>query len=431
MSKNIIIIGAQWGDEGKGKMVDWLCEQVDAVVRFQGGNNAGHTVIVNGEKTVLHLIPSGILHPNVVCLLGNGMVLSPEAFLKELNELKEKKINIEQRLFISPQISLLLPYHVALDGAGEAKSDKPIGTTKRGIGPAYEDHAARRGLRAEDLQNELQLIYRLKNLAEYHNFQLEHYYRLEPIPYNKVLSDLLNARDILLPMIADVSVMLDQYRRENKSVLFEGAQGTMLDVDFGTYPFVTSSHTIAGSASTGTGVGPNVFDEILGVFKAYLTRVGSGPFVTELLGDVGKHLAEKGKEFGATTGRARRCGWLDLVALKYAIRLNGITGLILTKSDVLDELKEIKVCTAYRYQNKILENFPTDISVLEKCEPVYETLAGWQSQTLGIQEAEDFPENFKKYLAYIESQLNVPIKMVSTGPERDAIVRTDELFLNH
>jgi len=404
MSQNIIIVGTQWGDEGKGKIVDWLCEQVDAVVRFQGGHNAGHTVIVNDEKTVLHLIPSGILHKKVVCLLGNGMVFSPEAFLKELNELKTKGIEVKDRLFISSQISLLLPYHVALDGAREAKSDKPIGTTKRGIGPAYEDRVARRGLRAVDLLDEARLKERLKVLADYHNFQLQQYYQLESIPYEKVLTELLEMRKTLVPMITDVSAMLEQYMKEDKSILFEGAQGTMLDLDFGTYPYVTSSNTIAGGASAGTGVGPRVFDQVLGVVKAYLTRVGEGPFVTELRDKIGKHIADRGKEFGATTGRPRRCGWLDLMALKYAIRINGITGLILTKPDVLDELDEIKVCIAYRYKDKILEHLPTDPTVLEKCEPVYEILPGWRTSTLGLTNKKDFPENFKKYLQYIETE---------------------------
>lgn len=339
MSKNVVVLGTQWGDEGKGKIVDLLTDQADAVVRFQGGHNAGHTLVIDGHKTVLHLIPSGILRQQVQCFIGNGVVLSPEALLKEMAELEAKDVPVRERLKISPACPLILPYHVALDQAREAKRGyEKIGTTGRGIGPAYEDKAARRGLRLGDLQDEHRFARKLKEVMEYHNFALEHYYRVEPLDYDTVLADTLAMAPELLPMMADVTSRLHELRRDGANIMFEGAQGSLLDIDHGTYPFVTSSNTTAGGTATGSGFGPLYLDYVLGITKAYTTRVGSGPFPTELFDETGKHLADRGHEFGATTGRARRCGWFDAVALRTAVNINSVSGICLTKLDVLDGL---------------------------------------------------------------------------------------------
>lgn len=420
MGKNIIIVGTQWGDEGKGKIIDWLCTQgkIDAVVRFQGGHNAGHTVIVNGKKMVFRLIPSGILNKHVKCLLGNGIVLNIDSFIKELDELNNNRIAIKNRLFISSRCSLLLDYHIALDSARENVAKYPIGTTKRGIGLAYEDKIARRGLRAEDLFCETTLKEKLIILADYHNFQLKHYYHQQTIPYSMVLDKLLRIRDELIGMIKNVTELLNTYHSANKSILFEGAQGTLLDLDFGTYPYVTSSNTISAGATMGTGFGFNQFDAILGITKTYVTRVGEGPFLTEQKNKIGERLAIAGAEFGSVTSRPRRCGWLDLVLLQYSCQINALSGLIITKPDVLDEFEEIKVCKAYRYKDQILNTIPYNPQVLSQCVPIYDTLPGWKCSTTGITVKDKLPKNLLQYLQYIEEAIGKPIVLLSTGPER-------------
>lgn len=406
MARNIIILGMQWGDEGKGKIVDFLTENAAGVVRFQGGNNAGHTVIVDGKKTILRLIPSGILHPNVDCFIGNGLVLSPEAFVKELEELERNGIKVTNRLHISKACSLLLPYHVALDRARErAQGKNAIGTTNRGIGPAYEDKVARRGLRTCDLLDPEQLGVKLEALHKYHNFLLLNYYQAEPLAFKKVLNNLLIHAKRISPMLANVDELLFDFRRRNKKLLFEGSQGTFLDIDHGTYPFVTSSNTTAGAAATGSGFGPLYFDYVLGVTKVYTTRVGAGPFPTELKNNIGKYIAEHGNEFGSVTGRERRCGWFDAFMAKKAIRINSISGLCVMKIDVLDNLPVVRICVDY--QNN---------------EPVYEDFPGWKESTLGIKKYSELPKNAQNYLRRIEQLLEVPIDIISTGPNRDETI---------
>ncbi len=418
MGKNIVILGTQWGDEGKGKIVDLLTDQAEVVVRFQGGHNAGHTLVIDGKKTVLHLIPSGILRDKVLCLIGNGVVLSPEALLKEMGELEQKGIPVRERLRISAVCPLILPYHVSLDQAREkARGNAKIGTTGRGIGPAYEDKVARRGLHLGDMTNPKLFAEKLREVLDYHNFALTKYYNTLAVDYQQVLDQALDQAQQLIPMIADVTGILHQYRKEGRNLLFEGAQGSLLDIDHGTYPYVTSSNTTAGGASTGTGVGPMYLDYILGITKAYTTRVGAGPFPTELFDDVGQHMAERGHEFGATTGRGRRCGWLDLVALKHSMQINSITGLCLTKLDVLDGLKTIKVCVGYEGQN-VQEHGVFSSDVMLNSTPVYEELPGWDQSTVGAQSLNDLPANAIAYIKYIEQALNVPIDIVSTGPDR-------------
>lgn len=420
MGKNIVIIGSQWGDEGKGKVVDLLTEEVQAVVRYQGGHNAGHTLVINGEKTVLHLIPSGILHPQVECYIGNGVVISLKALTQEMTVLESKGTSLRDRLRISGGCALVLPTHVALDKAREKLSGvHAIGTTGRGIGPAYEDKIARRGVRVADLLNEALYCEKLRELVAYHNFLLTHYYHESPISFDEVLTESLQAIAQLKPLVADVTEILNQYRLQGKNILFEGAQGTLLDIDHGTYPFVTSSNTTAGGAATGSGFGPRYFDYILGISKAYTTRVGAGPFPTELFSKEGAMIAERGQEFGSTTGRARRCGWLDLVALKRAIYINSLTGLCITKLDVLDEMQTIRVCVNYRHEEKdevAMNNLTPDNYGLYQ--PIYEDLPGWQSSTKGIQRFNDLPKNAQQYLKMIEEQAGIPIDIISTGPNR-------------
>ena len=384
MSKNVVILGTQWGDEGKGKIVDLLTDQAKAVVRFQGGHNAGHTLVIDGEKTVLHLIPSGVLRENVQCLIGNGVVLAPDALLKEIAELEAKGVPVRKRLRISPACPLILPYHVALDQAREAKrGSAKIGTTGRGIGPAYEDKVARRGLRLGDLQDKQRFASKLKDVMEYHNFALKRYYMVEPVSYEKVLEDTLAMAEQILPMVADVTTILHECRNTGVNIMFEGAQGSLLDIDHGTYPYVTSSNTTAGGTATGSGFGPLYLDYVLGITKAYTTRVGSGPFPTELFDDVGAHLAEKGHEFGATTGRPRRCGWFDAVALRHAVNINSISGICLTKLDVLDGLETIKICVGYTCKDGKPVPNPVDSEDYEALVPVYEDVPGWSETTLG------------------------------------------------
>jgi adenylosuccinate synthase len=423
MGKSIIILGSQWGDEGKGKVVDLLMEQASVVTRFQGGHNAGHTLVINGVKTILRLIPSGILHPHVQCLIGNGVVLSPTALLQEIGELEQRGIIVKERLRISEACVLILPYHVALDHVREkAKGKAAIGTTGRGIGPAYEDKVARRALRFGDLFDPKRFAAKLEEVLEYHNFILQHYHHHEPIDFHQLLDNTLALAPQFEPMKADVSALLADYRQQGKNILFEGAQGTLLDIDHGTYPFVTSSNTVAGAACVGSGFGPRYIDDVLGITKAYTTRVGSGPFPTELNDDVGKLLATRGNEFGSVTGRPRRCGWLDMVIVRRSIQLNSFSGLCITKLDVLDDLPTIRICTAYRLGDKQITNLPTEATDLAACEPIYEDVPGWQASTVGVKIFAELPINAQKYLLRIQELAGIPIDMVSTGPERSQTI---------
>jgi len=427
LSKKVVVVGTQWGDEGKGKIVDLLTETASVVVRFQGGHNAGHTLVIDGEKTVLHLIPSGVLRENVHCLIGNGVVLAPDALFVEVDELEAKGVPVSERLGISEACPLILPHHIALDMAREHKlGNKAIGTTGRGIGPAYEDKVARRGLRLGDLVYDNQFADKLQNVMEFHNFSLQNYYKVDAVDYQQVLDEMLAYRDRLAQLTVDVTQLLDDYTREGRAMMFEGAQGMMLDIDHGTYPFVTSSNTSAGSAATGSGVGPNAFNTILGIVKAYTTRVGAGPFPTELACEVGEHLGTKGHEFGATTGRSRRCGWFDAVLMRRSRQVNGLTSLSLTKLDVLDGLPELKICTAYEYDGGQITNAPVGADALQRCKPVYENMPGWTENTQGIQEFNELPDAAQKYVKRLEELVEVPIDIVSTGPDRaETIVLKD------
>jgi adenylosuccinate synthase len=423
VGKSVVVIGAQWGDEGKGKVVDLLTEQVTAVARFQGGHNAGHTLVIDGRKTILRLIPSGILHKSVRCYIGNGVVLSPTAFLQEVGELEKAGVDVVGRLFISDSCALIMPYHVALDRAREvARGKAAIGTTGRGIGPAYEDKVARRGIRFSDLFDEALFRERLKEVLDYHNFVLKNYHQAETLDYATTCDEMLALASALRPFRADVARALAEVRQEGKNILFEGAQGTFLDIDHGTYPFVTSSNTVAGNASTGTGIGPRHLDYILGITKAYSTRVGAGPFPTELQDEIGQHLAKQGNEFGSVTGRPRRCGWLDMVMLRRALWLNSFSGFCVTKLDVLDGLKTLKICTHYQLDGKELAYPPSELKELMRCQPVYEELPGWESPTIGMTQFAELPANAQKYLLRIEELAGVPIHMISTGPDRNAAI---------
>lgn len=419
MGKNVVVLGTQWGDEGKGKIVDLLTEQVRYVSRFQGGHNAGHTLVIEGKTTILHLIPSGILHDGVLCLIGNGVVLAPDALLKEIKELEEQGIAARERLRLSPACPLILPYHVALDQAREcARGNAKIGTTGRGIGPAYEDKVARRGLRLGDLLDEKSFAKKLKEVVAYHNFALTEYYKVDPVDYDTVLKDTLALGEQMKPLIADVTSALHEAREAGENILFEGAQGSLLDIDHGTYPFVTSSNTTAGGAATGSGFGPLYLDYVLGITKAYTTRVGSGPFPTELDCEVGEHLGVKGHEFGATTGRKRRTGWFDAVAVKHAVRINSVSGICLTKLDVLDGLKEIKICVGYSDTQGQPVPVPYDAEGWEKVQPQYETLPGWTETTFGAKSLNELPENAKAYIRRLEVLIGAPVDIISTGPDR-------------
>jgi adenylosuccinate synthase len=424
MGKNVVVLGMQWGDEGKGKIVDLLTQHAQAVARFQGGHNAGHTLKIKGEKTVLRLIPSGILHPSVLCYIGNGVVVSPEALLSEIKELEAKGVAVRERLLISQACPLILPCHVALDKAREAKKGATaIGTTGRGIGPAYEDKVARRALKASDLLHPGRLESKLRELLEYHNFVLQHYHQEKPIDYDALLAQCYQWSEQLSPMICDVTERLHAHRRENHSILFEGAQGIYLDIDHGTYPYVTSSNTCVGSVTNGAGVGPHYLNYILGVAKAYTTRVGGGPFITELQDAIGKRLAERGNEFGAVTGRPRRCGWLDMVLLRRSIELNSITGVCLTKLDVMDGLDVIRIATAYRdAAGNVFTAPPPMADDFEGLEPVYEEMPGWQESTADVTSFEQLPTKAQAYVKRIESLLGVPVDMLSTGAERDSTI---------
>lgn len=429
MGKNVVILGTQWGDEGKGKIVDLLTDQVAAVVRYQGGHNAGHTLVIDGEKTVLHLIPSGILRSNVMCFIGNGVVLSPEALLKELKALEAKGVPVRDRLRISPACPLILPYHVALDQAREkARGEAKIGTTGRGIGPAYEDKVSRRGLRVADLFHRERFAAKLGEVLDYHNFALQHYYKVDPVDFQKTLDEAMEYAEWLRPLMTDVTARLHELRREGANIMFEGAQGSLLDIDHGTYPFVTSSNTTAGGTATGSGFGPLYLDYVLGITKAYTTRVGSGPFPTELFDEVGARLAERGHEFGSTTGRARRCGWFDAVILRRAIEINSISGLCLTKLDVLDGLDTIRICVGYRNADGAVIEAPTDADSYIGLEPVYEDVPGWHESTLGIKTLEGLPANARAYISRVEELVGAPIDIISTGPDRHETVILRKLF---
>lgn len=428
MARNVVVVGTQWGDEGKGKIVDLLTEQTPVVVRYQGGHNAGHTLKIKGEKTVLRLIPSGILRKHVHCYIGNGVVLSPDALLAEVAELEAKGIDVRSRLSISEACPLLLASHVALDKAREAKKGKAaIGTTGRGIGPAYEDKIARRAVKVGDLFHPERLRDKLAELLEYHNFLLEHFYKQEAVSLEETLQMTTQWAQALAPMVCDVTERLHAHRAKGDAILFEGAQGVYLDVDHGTYPFVTSSNTCVGSVTNGAGMGPRYIDYVLGITKAYTTRVGGGPFPTELHDEIGKRLAERGHEFGAVTGRPRRCGWFDAVLVKRSIELNSITGICLTKLDVLDGLESIKIATAYRKANGELLNHPPAMAAdFEGLTPVYEEMPGWSESTMDLTSMNDLPANAKAYVARLETLLGIPVSILSTGPERDStIVLTD------
>lgn len=423
---NLVIVGTQWGDEGKGKIVDLLAEYSDFVVRFQGGNNAGHTMVVNGEQFISHLVPSGILQKKV-CIIGNGMVVDPGVLLDEIDYLRGKGVQIDPEvLLISQKAHVIMPYHKALDAAREGcgKSRK-IGTTGRGIGPCYEDKAARRGIRFIDLLDE-DFENNVRAIAEEKNFYLSKFHELDTIDVDELVNTYKSYRDRLAPHITDISVVLDRAVRSGSRILFEGAQGTHLDIDHGTYPYVTSSNTISGNACCGTGIGPKRIDHVIGIVKAYTTRVGEGPFPTELFDATGDYLQEKGAEFGATTGRRRRCGWIDIVMLRNAVRLNSLTGLALTKLDVLGGLDEIRICTGYRYRGEAIEHFPVSLNVLAECDPIFETVAGWKEDISGIRDFGDLPENTRSYLSSIEKLTETPVDLISVGPGRN-----ETILMNH
>jgi adenylosuccinate synthase len=420
---NLAVLGAQWGDEGKGKIVDLLTPRFDIVARYQGGHNAGHTVYVNGTKFVLRLIPSGILHPDVVCVIGNGVVVDPQALFSELDELTRNGINVKNRLFVSDKAHLILPYHRDLDLLSEARrGERKIGTTSRGIGPAYEDKIGRRGIRAGDLADPRGLEQNVRANVEARNRLVQDSH----MEWQPVLQQLLESGARLLPIVRDISLMLAEAMRAGQSILFEGAQGTLLDIDHGTYPYVTSSNASIGGVCTGLGVGPRAINGVLGVVKAYTTRVGEGPLPTELTGEMGDRLRDSGNEYGAVTGRPRRCGWYDAVAVRYGVRINGLDALALTKLDVLDGLERIEICTAYRCGSRTLIEFPSDLSQLAACEPIYESMPGWDAPTRGARRFSDLPDNARRYIARLEQVSGIPAAIVSTGSDReDTILRED------
>ena len=423
MARNVVVIGTQWGDEGKGKIVDWLTDHVAAVVRFQGGHNAGHTLVLKGRKTILRLIPSGILHPQVKCFIGNGVVVSPEALMQELDELEKAGIPATRQLRISEACPLILPHHVAIDKARElAKGEAKIGTTGRGIGPAYEDKVARRAIRMQDLYARERFAAKLGEVLDYHNFVLKNYFKAETIDFQKTLDDTLALAERLKPMVADVSGEVNALIREGKSILFEGAQAALLDVDHGTYPFVTSSNCVAGQAAAGAGVGPGQLHYILGVAKAYATRVGGGRFPTELDDEVGEHLRVRGNEFGSVTGRPRRCGWFDAAALKRAVQLNGLSGICIMKLDVLDGLDAVRVAVGYKVGNETRDIFPTGAEALAICEPVYEEHPGWKESTVGVKSFDKLPKNAQNYIRRLEELVGAPMALISTGPDREETI---------
>ena len=425
MARNVVVIGTQWGDEGKGKVVDWLTDHAQGVVRFQGGHNAGHTLVIGGQKTALQLIPSGIMRPGVACYIGNGVVLSVPDVLREIDKLEASGVEVASRLKISEACPIILPYHTALDAAREiARGASKIGTTGKGIGPAYEDKVARRAIRVADLLNETRLAEKLRENLDYHNFVLVNYLKATAVDYQKTLDDALSTVPRIRPMVTDVSSALHAAYKNGANLLFEGAQGSLLDVDHGTYPFVTSSNCVAGNAAAGSGVGPNMLHYVLGITKAYTTRVGSGPFPSELPTDqgVGKHLASVGHEFGTVTGRARRCGWFDAALLKRSVQINGVSGMCLTKLDVLDGVESLKLCTGYKLNGKIVDIFPSGAEEAAACEPIYEEMPGWTEVTVGAQTMDALPPAARAYVKRIEELVGVPVDMVSTGPDREETI---------
>ncbi|MEN8106391.1 MAG: adenylosuccinate synthase [Pseudomonadota bacterium] len=425
MGKNVVVIGTQWGDEGKGKVVDLLTDKASAVVRFQGGHNAGHTLVIDGQQTILHLIPSGILRDKVQCLIGNGVVLSPTALLEELEMLEASGIPARDRLRISESCPLILPYHIALDQAREiARGKHAIGTTGRGIGPAYEDKVSRRGLRLGELLDPAHFTERLREVMEYHNHALQHYFKAETVDYQQVLDEALAQGEQIAPLVDDIPGLLHRLRRNGNNIMFEGAQGALLDIDHGTYPYVTSSTTTAGGAASGSGVGPRDLDYILGIVKAYTTRVGAGPFPTELFDGNGRHLGEKGNEFGATTGRQRRCGWLDTVALRRSLEISSVTGMCITKLDVLDGLETIRIGVSYKLGGQSISTPPVGADLIEQCEPEFIEMPGWQESTVGARSVDELPQAAQDYLAKVEALCETPIDIISTGPDRaETIIR--------
>jgi adenylosuccinate synthase len=424
-AKNVVVVGTQWGDEGKGKVVDWLTDHAQGVVRFQGGHNAGHTLVINGQKTALQLIPSGIMRQGVACYIGNGVVLSIPDLLREIDKLQSAGVEVVSRLKISESCPLILPYHTAMDAAREAaRGAAKIGTTGKGIGPAYEDKVARRAIRLADLMNEKRFAEKLLENLDFHNFVLSHYFKVQPVDYQKTLDEALADVPRIKPMVADVSSELHAAYRAGAKLLFEGAQGSLLDVDHGTYPFVTSSNCVAGNASAGAGVGPDMLGYILGITKAYTTRVGSGPFPSELPTDqgVGKHLADVGHEFGTVTGRPRRCGWFDAALLKRSVQINGVSGICLTKLDVLDGIETLRLCTGYKIDGKSVDIFPSGAEEAARCEPIYEDMPGWKEPTIGVKSMDGLPANARAYIKRIEELVQVPIDMISTGPDREETI---------
>ncbi|MBP9910546.1 MAG: adenylosuccinate synthase [Rubrivivax sp.] len=424
--RNVVVVGTQWGDEGKGKIVDWLTDHAQGVVRFQGGHNAGHTLVINGRKTALQLIPSGVMREGVACYIGNGVVVDPQHLLVEIERIEQLGVDVRSRLFVSESCPLILPFHVEIDRAREARRESSgsgkIGTTGKGIGPAYEDKVARRALRVQDLKHPARLQARLAELLELHNAELAGVLGSQPMPLQPMLDDALHAAEQIKPLMADVGYRLFQAHLRGENLLFEGAQGTLLDIDHGTYPYVTSSNCVAGNAAAGSGLGPGQLHYILGITKAYTTRVGGGPFPTELdidqPGTVGHHLSTIGQERGVVTGRARRCGWLDAAALKRSMIINGVSGLCITKLDVLDGLSEIQICTGYELDGRVVDILPLDADEIVACRPVYETLPGWSDSTAGLTNWEQLPLNARRYLERMQALIGVPIDMVSTGPDR-------------
>lgn len=425
----VVIVGAQWGDEGKGKIVDFLTEKAAVVARYQGGHNAGHTVVINNEKYILHLIPSGILHKGKKCIIGNGVVIAPDALISEIDGLKKRGIDTDGNLLISKNAHVIMPYHTAIEKENEnKKGNKKIGTTGRGIGPSYTDKVARHGIRMMELLTPNVFKEKLSANLSTINFLLENFYKTAPLKADAIYDEYMRYAERLSRYIADTDVIINNKIDSGENVLFEGAQGTLLDIDHGTYPFVTSSNTIAGGACTGLGVGPTKINRVLGIVKAYTTRVGEGPFPTELKDELGESIRQKGGEFGATTGRPRRCGWLDIVILKYAIRINGLTGIALTKMDILDGMDKLKICVGYKYNGKLYEEFPKEAEILENCEPVYEEVEGWKESTLGIRDLDNLPENARQYIKKIEEMLKAEAQIISTGQKRDEIIVLKEQF---
>lgn len=427
---NVIIVGTQWGDEGKGKIVDLLAENADMVVRFQGGNNAGHTMVVRGEQFICHLIPSGILQDKT-CIIGNGVVVDPAVLLKEIDALVAKGVDVgPQKLKICEKAHVIMPYHRQVDNAREQfKGDKKIGTTGRGIGPAYEDKATRRGIRFVDLLDPAVFGEKVETIVDEKNFYLKNYLSAETLDPKEIIEEYHTYARRLAPHVTNISVVINDAIKAGRQILFEGAQGTHLDIDHGTYPFVTSSNTLAGNACCGAGVGPKKIDAVIGIVKAYTTRVGQGPFTAELFDDIGDRIQQKGSEFGATTGRRRRCGWLDAVILRNSVRLNGLTGLAITKLDVLDGLESLQICTGYEYQGEILEHFPASLKVLAECKPVYETLPGWSENISAISKLEDLPQNVRNYLDRIAELTQTPIDIISVGPDREKTIVLENPFI--